>query len=151
MTKSSPSIKNRKALRDFHIEKTYEAGMQLQGNEVKSLRNGKATLTGCFARVENGEVFLYNMHISPYEYSRDDYNPIRRRKLLLHKAQIRQIEILTQRKGDTLVVLKVYFKRGFAKVELAVAKGKNLYDKRSSLKEKQANREIIRTLSRKNK
>ena len=145
------AVTNRQALRDYYIEKAYEAGIELTGNEVKSLRAGKANLKGSFARIENGEIFVYNMHVSPYEYSCEDYDPLRKRKLLLHKAQIKQIWVKLSQQGFTLVPLKVYFKRGYAKVELALARGKRQYDKRRALKEKQAKREIDRALRRKSK
>jgi SsrA-binding protein len=144
-------VTNRQALRDYYIEEAYEAGLELTGNEVKSLRGGKANLKGSFARIENGEVFVYNMHISPYEYSREEYDPLRRRKLLLHKTQIKKIFTKLTQQGYTIVPLKVYFKRGYAKVELALARGKKQYDKRRVLKEKQAKREIDRALRRKEK
>ena len=144
-------VTNRQALRDYYIEKAYEAGIELTGNEVKSLRAGKANLKGSFAKIENGEIFVYNIHISPYEYSREDYDPVRPRKLLLHRAQIKQIWAKLSQQGFTLVPLKVYFKRGYAKVELALARGKRQYDKRRALKEKQARKEIDRALRRKNK
>ena len=139
-------VTNRKALHDYHIEKTFEAGLQLKGSEVKSLRNGKANLKGTFARIEKGELFLYGMHISPYEFARDDYDPTRTRKLLLHKAQIRQLAQKSEQQGYTLVPLKVYFSRGYAKMEIAIARGKKHYDKRSAIKEKQAKRDIQRAL-----
>ncbi|MGB2599865.1 MAG: SsrA-binding protein SmpB [Candidatus Omnitrophota bacterium] len=142
-------VTNRQALRDYYVEKAYEAGLQLKGNEVKSLRAGKANLKGSFARIEKGEIFVYNMHISPYEYSREDYDPLRPRKLLLHKAQIKQIWTGLSQKGYTLVPLKIYFKRGHAKMEVALARGKRQYDKRVTLKEKQARREMDRALRRK--
>ncbi|MFQ5952650.1 MAG: SsrA-binding protein SmpB [Candidatus Omnitrophota bacterium] len=142
-------VTNRQALRDYYVEKAYEAGLQLQGNEVKSLRAGKANLKGSFAKIENGEVFIYNMHISPYKYSREEYDPLRPRKVLLHKAQIKQIEIKLSQQGYTLVPLKIYFQRGYAKVEVALARGRKLYDKRKALKEKQAKREMDRAMRRK--
>ncbi|MGB2661051.1 MAG: SsrA-binding protein SmpB [Candidatus Omnitrophota bacterium] len=142
-------VTNRQALRDYYVEKAYEAGLQLKGNEVKSLRAGKANLKGSFARIEKGEIFVYNMHISPYEYSQEDYDPLRPRKLLLHKAQIKQIWTGLSQKGYTLVPLKIYFKRGHAKMEVALARGKRQYDKRVTLKEKQARREMDRALRRK--
>ena len=144
-------ISNKQARRDFFVEKSYEAGLQLKGNEVKSLRNGKANLKGSFARVDNGEAFLYNMHINPYEYSREDYNPVRPRKLLLHKSEIYQIEAKSEQKGYSLIVLKVYFWKGYAKAEIALAKGKKLHDKRASLKKKEASREMEKALRYKNK
>lgn len=148
---SEKKITNRQALRDFYIEKTYEAGLELFGTEVKSLRAGKANLKGSFAKIENGEVFLINMHISPYEYSREEIDPVRKRKLLLHKGQIRQLEIQTAHKGYALVPLKVFFKGSYAKVELAVGRGKKLHDKRASIKEKQARKEIDRIIKHQNR
>jgi len=142
-------VTNRKALHDFHIEKTFEAGLQLKGSEVKSLRRGKANLKGTFDRIEDGELFLYGMHISPYEFAREDYEPTRVRKLLLHKAQIRQLAQKSEQQGYTLVPLKVYFRRGYAKVEIAVARGKKLFDKRTAIKEKQAKRDMQRALRQK--
>ncbi len=144
-------VTNRQAFRDYHIEKTYEAGLKLIGSEVKSLRAGKANLKGSFARIEAGELFLYNLHISPYKFSRDEYDPLRPRKLLLHKMQIRQIETNLSQKGFTLVPLKIYFKRGYAKVEVGIARGKKLFDKRMALKEKQVKKETERELHRKRK
>ena len=149
MTQDKTAVTNRQALRDYYIEKAYEAGIQLQGNEVKSLRAGNASLKGSFAKLENSELFLYNMHISPYKYSREDYDPLRPRKLLLHKTQIRQLGEKSLREGYTLVVLKVYFRRSYAKAEIAVAKGKKFYDKRRALKEKQAKKEMDRALRHK--
>jgi len=137
-----PVISNRQALRDFTVEKTYEAGIELFGNEVKSLRGGSANLKGSFATVEKGQVYLYNMHISPYAFSRTDYEPLRKRKLLLHKTEIKHLEEKVHQKGYTVVPLKVYFKGSYAKVELAVARGKKFHDKRESIKEKEMRREI---------
>ena len=148
---SKPVVTNRQALRDYYIEKAYEAGLELAGNEVKSLRAGKANLKGSFARIEKGEIFVYNMHINPYEYSQEEYDPLRPRKALLHKAQIKQIWTGLSQKGYSLVPLKIYFKRGYAKIELALARGKKHYDKRRVLKEKQAKREIDRALRSKEK
>jgi SsrA-binding protein len=142
-------ITNRQASRDYYIIKAYEAGLELQGNEVKSLRNGKANLKGSFAKFENGELFLYSMHINPYEYSQEEYNPLRRRKLLLHKAEIKYLIVKLLQQGHTLIPLKVYFNRGYAKVEIALARGKKFHDKRRSLKEKQAKKEIDRALRHK--
>ena len=142
---------NRQALRDFHIEKKFETGIELSGNEVKSLRAGKVNLKGSFARIENGECFLYNAHINPYEYSREESDPLRKRKLLLHKAQIRQLDIKLSQRGYALVPVKIYFKGSYAKVEIGLGKGKKLYDKRVALKEKQAKREIDRALRHKNR
>ena len=146
MAKDNIVTTNRQALRDYHIEKTFEAGLQLQGNEVKSLRAGNANLKGSFAKFEKEELFLYNMHISPYEYSREDYDPLRCRKLLMHKTELKHIAIKFLQQGYTLVPIKVYFKRGYAKIEIALAKGKKLYDKRKAIKEKQVKQEIDRAL-----
>lgn len=137
---------NRKARHDYFIEETLEAGIVLTGTEVKSLRSGKANIRDSFARVENGEVFLYDMHISPYEQgNRFNHEPKRPRKLLLHKHEIRRLIGKTREKGYTLIPLKVYFTaHGIAKVELALAKGKKLYDKREAIRERDAKREIER-------
>jgi len=151
MAKEKAVITNRQALRDYYVEKAYEAGLQLKGNEVKSLRNGKANLKGSFAKFENGELFLYNMHISPYEYSRENYNPLRPRKLLLNKAELKQLQQGMEQKGHALIPLKVYFKRSYAKAEIALARGKKMYDKRRALKKKEAEREIDRALRHKNR
>jgi len=134
---------NRKARHDFHIEETYEAGIVLAGTEVKSLRAGRANLKDSYARVDNGEVFLYNAHISPYEQgNRFNHEPLRTRKLLMHKHEIRKLIGRVQEKGLTLVPLKMYFKNGKAKVQLALAKGKKLYDKRDDMAARDAKREM---------
>jgi len=135
---------NRKARHDYFIEETLEAGIVLTGTEVKSLRSGKANIRDSFARVENGEVFLYDMHISPYEQgNRFNHEPKRPRKLLLHKYEIRRLIGKTRERGYTLIPLKVYFTpRGIAKVELALAKGKKLYDKREAIRERDMKREM---------
>ncbi|MFA6636433.1 MAG: SsrA-binding protein SmpB [Candidatus Omnitrophota bacterium] len=146
-----PVITNREASRDFHLEKTYEAGIQLRGDEVKSVRDGKANLKGSFARVEVSEIFVYGMHITPYKFARDEHDPIRTRKLLLNKFEIKHISDKLTREGYTLVPTKVYFRRGYAKIEIALAKGKKLHDKRAALKEKQANREMQKALREKNR
>lgn len=151
MTNNTIIVTNRQALHDFHIEKTYEAGIVLCGNEVKSLREGKANLKGSFAKVENGEIYLYNMHINPYEFSCSEIDPLRKRKLLLHKAQIRQLIVHLEQKGYALVPLKVYFKKEYAKVEIGLGKGKKLYDKRKELKEKEAQREIDKAMRHREK
>lgn len=132
---------NRKARHDFHIEETFEAGIALQGTEVKSLRLGRVNLRDSFARVEKGEVFLHGLHISPYEQgNRFNHDPLRVRKLLLHKREIRRLIGKTREEGYTLVPLKLYFKNGKCKVELALAKGKKLYDKRDSIAKRDAER-----------
>lgn len=140
---------NRRARHEYHIMETYEAGIVLQGTEVKSLRAGRASLQDSFARVENGEVWLYNMHISPYEQgNRYNHDPKRPRKLLLHKREIMYLWGRTREKGLTLIPLRCYFKDGKAKVELALAKGKKLYDRRADLAERAARREMERALKR---
>jgi len=142
--KSRDLITNRKARHDYHILETFEAGIALAGTEVKSLREGKGNLKDSFARVENGELYLYNMHISPYEkgniYNKD---PLRTRKLLMHKRQINRLFGQVKEKGLTLIPLKLYLnERGLVKVELALAKGKALYDKREDVKQRDASRQI---------
>lgn len=136
---------NRKARHDYHIDEVLEAGLVLQGTEVKSIRGRRVNLKDSFARVENNEVFLHNMHISPYEQgNRNNHDPLRTRKLLLNRSEIRRLIGLAREKGMTLVPLRLYLKRGRVKVELAVARGKKLYDKRQDLAERTANREIER-------
>ncbi len=145
-------VQNRKARHDYHIEKTLEVGIVLQGTEVKSIRAGKANLKDSYASVENGELFLYNMHISPYEQgNRFNHDPLRVRKLLAHKRELRQLIGLTQQKGFTLIPLKMYLSKGFVKLELALAKGKKLYDKRDDLAERSAKREMERAFREKQK
>jgi len=134
---------NRKAYHDYFIEETIEAGIELKGTEVKSVRLGHVNLKDSFARVEDGEVFLYNMHISPYEKGNIfNVDPMRDRKLLLHKHEINRLAGYVQQKGYTLIPLKIYLKRGKIKVELAVAKGKKLYDKREAIAKRDAELEI---------
>jgi SsrA-binding protein len=138
---------NRKAHHLYNIEETYEAGIQLLGCEVKSLRMGRANLNDSFARVVDGEVFLYNFHISPYPHSREaqKLDPTRTRKLLLKKSEIKRLAGKVQQKGYTLIPLKVYFnERGWAKVELALAKGKKIYDRREDIKRRDLEREMGR-------
>ncbi|HHW42372.1 MAG TPA: SsrA-binding protein SmpB [Desulfotomaculum sp.] len=139
---------NRKARHDYHVLETYEAGIALTGTEVKSLRAGRANLQDSFARVENAELFLYNMHISPYEQgNRFNHEPKRPRKLLMHKYEIRRLLGKSREKGLALVPLKVYFNdRGKAKVELALARGKKLYDKREDMAARDARREMERAV-----
>ena len=135
---------NRRARHDYHILETYEAGIVLQGMEVKSLREGRASLQDSYARVENSEVFLYDTHISQYSHSTTQrYNPKRRRKLLLNGREIKKLLGKTQESGLTLVPLSLYFnRRGLAKVSLALAKGKQLYDKREDLKKQSLKRDL---------
>lgn len=136
---------NRKARHDYFVEDTIEAGLVLTGTEVKSLRLGRANLRDSHASIEKGEAFLYNVHISPYEQAnRFNHEPLRVRKLLLHKDEIRRLTGKVREKGYTLVPLKLYFKKGRAKVELALAKGKKAYDKRHDVAERDARREMER-------
>lgn len=133
---------NKKAYHEYSIEDTYEAGMQLLGTEVKSLREGGVSLKDGYARVERGDLFLY-CNISPYKAGNiNNHDPIRKRKLLLHREEINRILGKTVQKGYSLVPLKVYFKRGIAKVEIGVARGKKLYDKREDIKKREAGREM---------
>ena len=135
--------RNKKAKHDYHIEESFEAGLVLKGTEIKSIRQGKANLKDSFALVEEGEVFLHNMHISPYKQgNRYNHEPERVRKLLLHKSQIRSLIGKTQRQGYTLIPLALYLKDNLAKVELALAKGKNVRDKRRDIAKKTAQREM---------
>ncbi|HHU74295.1 MAG TPA: SsrA-binding protein SmpB [Clostridiales bacterium] len=142
---------NKKAYYDYFIEDKYEAGIALHGTEVKSLRMGKCSVKESFLRVENGEVFIYNMHISPYEkgniFNKD---PLRVRKLLLHKHQINKIAGQLVQKGYTLVPLSVYFKRGLVKLEIGLARGKKLYDKRQEIAKKDQRREAEKEFKVKN-
>lgn len=136
---------NRKARHDYHIEEVLEAGIVLQGTEVKSIRARRVNLKDSYARVDNNEVFLLNMHISPYEQgNRFNHEPLRTRKLLLNKAEIRRLIGLSKEKGMALVPLRLYFLRGRVKLELAVARGKKMYDKRQDMAERTAAREIER-------
>ncbi len=138
---------NRKARHDYFIEETYEAGLVLKGSEVKSLREGKANLKDSSARILRGEAFLLNAHISPYSAANQfNHDPTRSRKLLLHRKEIERLSVKSAERGLTLVPLRLYFKEGKAKVEVAVARGKKLYDKRESLKRKESRREVERSL-----
>ena len=139
--------KNRRARHDYAILDTYEAGLVLTGSEVKSLRDGKANLSDAYGIVRNGELFLLNLHISPYERaSYNNHEPTRTRKLLLHKREIRRLIGAVERQGLTLVPLDLYFSNRRVKAKLALVKGKQLHDKREDLKKKDAEREIARAL-----
>lgn len=141
---------NREARHNYHILESVEAGIELKGAEVKSLREHRANLKDSFARVEENEIYLYNMHISPYpQAGRFNPDPKRRRKLLLHKTEIKRLLGQLSQKGLTLIPLKIYFKRGMAKVELALAKGKKLYDKREAIRRRESEMELRRALRRK--
>jgi SsrA-binding protein len=138
---------NKKAHHDYFIEETYEAGIALVGTEVKSLRLGKGNLKDSYVQIEEGEAFLHHTHISPYPYGHQfNHDPERVRKLLLHKREIRRLMGKTQERGYTLVPLKVYLKNGKIKIELGLAKGKSLYDKRETLKKRSADREIEKVM-----
>ncbi len=140
-------VTNRKARHDYHFLETWEAGIVLTGTEVKSLRAGKINLTDSYAAVDNGEAYLYNVHVSPYEQgSHFNHEPTRRRKLLLHRSEIRKLIGRVVEKGLTLIPMRVYFKRGRAKVEIALAKGKRDYDRRRTIMERDARRDMERTL-----
>jgi SsrA-binding protein len=149
MAATSPRIRNKKARFNFEILETIEAGLVLEGSEVKSLRDGKGNIDEAFARVRNGEVWLYNMHIGPYDQAGQFGHDTRRtRKLLLKKREINRFLARAVEKGSTLVPLTVYFKRGWAKVELGVARGKREFDKREDLKRREAKRDIAREMAR---
>ena len=138
---------NKKARHDYFIEQAFETGIVLSGTEVKSIRQGKVNLKDSYAMIDNGEVVLSGMHISPYEQGNIfNKDPLRDRKLLLHKAEITRLIGYTQQKGMSLVPLQLYFKRGKVKVELGIARGKKLYDKREDIAERDAKREIDRRL-----
>jgi SsrA-binding protein len=138
---------NKTARINYHIEDTFEAGIILMGTEVKSLREGKANLKDCYALVKDGEVFVHDMHISPYSHgNRLNHEPLRVRKLLLHKAEIKRLYGKSRERGLALIPLKLYFKQGKVKIEIGVGKGKKLYDKRESLKMKADQRDMDRGL-----
>jgi SsrA-binding protein len=133
---------NRKAFHDFHILETYEAGLALVGTEVKAIREGNVNLRDSFARVESGEVWLYNVHINPYSHrGYADHEPTRRRKLLLRRTEIRKLIGGTVEKGMTLVPTRLYFRNGYVKVSIGLAKGKKIYDKRETVRRRDAERE----------
>ena len=140
---------NRKAYHDYFVEETCEAGISLLGTEVKSIREGRANLKDSYAIIKGGEVFLFNCHISPYSHGNiQNHEPLRTRKLLLHKKEIQRLWGKLTQKGFTLIPLKIYFKNGRVKVEIGLCKGKRQYEKRETLKEKEAKREIQRHLKR---
>ncbi|QPC47439.1 SsrA-binding protein SmpB [Mangrovibacillus cuniculi] len=142
---------NKKARFDYFIEETFEAGIVLQGTEIKSVRKGRMNLKDAFAKIHNGEIFLWNAHISPYEQgNRYNHDPLRVRKLLLHKKQINTLIGKSKEQGYSIVPLKVYIKDGYAKVLIGLAKGKKNYDKREDLKKKEAKREMEKVFKAKN-
>jgi SsrA-binding protein len=140
-------VRNRKARHEFHVLETWEAGVVLQGTEVKSLRQGKANLQDSFARLDRGELWLYNLHVSPYEQgNRFNHDPLRPRKLLMHRHQLRKLVGQVEQKGLTLVPLDLHFSGGVAKVTLALVRGKKLHDKRETLRERAQQRDMQRGL-----
>ncbi|MDA8090546.1 MAG: SsrA-binding protein SmpB [Nitrospiraceae bacterium] len=140
---------NRKAFHDYFIDETYEAGISLLGTEVKSIREGKANLKDSYVIIKDGEAFLLNCHISPYSHGNiTNHDPLRTRKLLLKKQEIDRLRGKLIQKGYTLMPTKMYFKGPYVKIEIGLARGKKLFDKREALKEKEANRQIERALKR---
>lgn len=139
---------NRKALRDFHIKERYEAGIELKGTEVKSIRAGAVDLTGAFARVENGEVFVYGMTVQPYERASHEQHEAKRvRRLLLHRREIDRLFAASNIKGNALVPIRLYWKNGLVKVELGIGKGKDKVDRREDLKVRALQREVERAVA----
>jgi len=151
-TNDRPLAQNRKASHDYTIEETIEAGIELKGTEIKSIRRGSANLKDAYARVFKGEMYVYNMHIAPYEEgNRYNHDPLRTRKLLLKRKQIDKLFGISKETGYALIPLKLYIKNGFCKVLLGVAKGKKKYDKREDLKQKQMKRDIDRAMKDRNR
>ena len=149
---ATESILNRKALRDFHIVERYEAGIELKGSEVKSIRAGKANISDAFARIENGEAFLYNADIQPYERASHEIPPAKRvRKLLLHRHEIDKLYGQANVAGHALVILSLYWKNGHLKAEIGVGQGKVARDKRADLKKRATDRETEREIARFNR
>jgi SsrA-binding protein len=141
----TPVVRNRRARHEYHVMQTWEAGLVLRGTEVKSLRNGRANLQDSFARLDGAELWLHNLHISPYDPgNRFNHDPLRPRKLLLHRNELRKLIGQVEQKGLTLVPLDVYFRRGVAKVTLALVRGKKMHDKREDLKRRDAERDMER-------
>ena len=139
---------NKKAYHEYFVDEVYEAGLALQGTEVKSVRMGQVSIKEAYCRIRNGEVFVENMNISPYEQgNRENHEPLRQRKLLLHRDEIDKLIKKVDEKGLTLVPTKIYFKNSRAKLEVGVCRGKKLYDKRETLKRKQADRDASRAIS----
>jgi SsrA-binding protein len=144
-----PVCQNRKAYHDYHIEDTIEAGIALLGTEVKSLRQGKASLKESYVLFKEGEAYLLSCHISPYSHGNImNHDPLRTRKLLLNRREINSLSGKVARKGYALIPLKIYFKKSFAKIEIGLARGKKLYEKRDTIKEREARREIERALKK---
>jgi SsrA-binding protein len=140
---------NRKARHDYDLLETFETGIRLTGDEVKSLRAGRASLVDCFARVRGGEVWLEGMHVPPYEQGdKRSHQPLRPRKLLMHRREIERLDSAMQEKGLSLVPLRVYFTHGLAKVEIALARGRRRYEKRQAIAKREAEREMLRAAGR---
>lgn len=138
---------NRRARHEYHIEETMEAGMVLTGTEIKSIRAGKVNLQDAYARIENGEAWVHNMYVSPYEQgNRSNVDPLRPRKLLLRRAELGRLVGKLQTSGLTLIPLSLYIRHGFAKMDLALARGKKLYDKREAIADREARREVDRVM-----
>ncbi len=138
---------NRRARRNYFITETMEAGLVLQGTEAKALREGRASLQDAYCKVENDEMFLLNAHISPYSHGNlQNHDPLRPRKLLLHKREIGKLKKASEQKGFTIIPLKLYFKNGYAEVEIGMARGKKLYDKRTDMAERETQRRIDRIM-----
>ncbi|MBV8725428.1 MAG: SsrA-binding protein SmpB [Candidatus Eremiobacteraeota bacterium] len=149
MTSVTPSVDNRRARHEYHILESFEAGLVLTGTEVKSIRTGGASLSEAYARVRNGEAWLMGMHVPPYKQgSFSNLEPTRPRKLLLHKAEIVRLQSRVAEKGLTIVPLRLYFTRGIAKVQLGIARGKKLWDKRADVARRDVEREIARHVRR---
>src|SRR5690625_1892852 len=147
-----PIAQNRKASHDYFIEETYEAGLVLQGTEIKSIRAGRVSIKDAHVRIIDGEAQIINMHIAPYEQgNRYNHDPTRTRKLLLHRREIDKLFGLVQQRGYTIVPLRLYIKKGFAKILIGLGRGKKLYDKREDLKQKQMKRDIDRAMKEVNR
>lgn len=143
---------NKKAYHDYAIEETYEAGIVLQGTEIKSIRAGKVNLKDSYARIQNNEIYLFGMHVSPYEQgNRYNHDPLRTRKLLMHRKEINKLIGESMEVGYSIVPLKMYLKNGYAKVLIGLARGKKKYDKREDLKKKEAKREVERAFRERQK
>ena len=140
----APVIQNRRARYDYEIFQTVDAGLSLAGPEVKSIRGGNASLSDSFARIDKNEVFLHNMYIAPYPYSREELDPRRTRKLLLHKKEVLKLSQAVSQKGLALIPLRIHFRRGWAKVEIAVARSRKKYDKRDKIKRRESDLEMRR-------
>lgn len=139
--------KNKKAFHDYNIEETYEVGLELVGTEIKSIRQGKASIKDAYAGINKNQAFIYNMHVTQYDFgTKENHEPTRTRRLLMHKKEIKHLIGLEKQQGYSLIPLKLYLKDGYAKLEIAVAKGKKQYDKREDLKRKDSERQIERAM-----